>query len=74
MEEFAINPMERPRAWTVAFLSGLTQPWMFGRKLLLPKDDESRGGDEKVAFFCCRERERGKLFAQVSAKGAENGE
>lgn len=59
LEEFAIAPTERPRAWTVAFLSGSTQPRICGGKLLLPKVNESGGGgDEKVALFCFRERER----------------
>ena len=51
LDEFAIAPTERPRAWTVAFLSGLTQPRICGGKLLLPKVSESRGGDAKVAYF-----------------------
>ena len=48
LEEFAIAPTERPRAWTVAFLSGSTQPRICGGKLLLPKVSE---GDAKVAYF-----------------------
>jgi len=78
LEEFAIAPTERPRAWTVAFLSGSTQPRICGGKLLLPKVNESGGGgDEKVALFCFREREkeRESVFTffsqQVSAKEKE---
>ena len=78
LEEFAIAPTERPRAWTVAFLSGSTQPRICGGKLLLPKVNESGGGgDEKVALFCFREREkeRESVFTffsqQVSAKAKE---
>ena len=51
LDEFAIAPTERPRARTVAFLSGLTQPRICGGKLLLPKVSESRGCDAKVAYF-----------------------
>ena len=51
LDEFAIAPTERPRAWTVAFLSGLTHPRICGGKVLLPKVSEGPGGDEKVAFF-----------------------
>jgi len=48
LEEFAIAPTERPRARTVAFLSGPTHPRICGGNVLLPKVSE---GDEKVAYF-----------------------
>ena len=72
LDEFAIAPTERPRAWTVAFLSGLTQPRICGGKLLLPKVSE---GDEKVAFFVFvlgreggREGEKKVFLEQVRGK------
>ena len=71
LDEFAIAPTERPRARTVAFLSGLTHPRICGGKLLLPKVSE---GDEKVAYFLFSfyggkgEKERRKKSEQVRAE------
>ena len=74
LEEFAIAPTERPRAWTVAFLSGLTQPRICGGKLLLPRVSESHGGDEKVAFFCFLGREKACFFFYAAGQRKEKKE